>query len=139
MRLPRYLTSACVAIGLSPLLANVVAAETPLPSRYDQAYRSYLSSLSPQLRRIPWMVFQGVVSPPKRVSMDGRVMSWAMSCKPHDCGSNQVNVFFLNGNQAVAVYYINGTGIPHFLGGAGPRYASCVENLFATGGASTRC
>ena len=133
-----YLIGTCFAIGLI-LLANSANAGTPYPSGYDQAYRSYLASLPPKLRSVPWMVFKGVASPPQPVSIDGRAISWASSCKPHDCGSNQVVVFFLDKRKAVAVYYINGSGVPHFLGGAGPRYHRCVQNLFDTGWTATRC
>lgn len=128
-------TIICVIAILSPS----VALAKPVPAGYNVAYQSYRNALTPVERRIPWLIFDGVVSDPLPITMAGRRVLWSSSCKPHDCGSNQVVVFWLDRQHATAVIYRGGNGVPRLVGGAGRREVACVNTLFNSGWTATRC
>ncbi len=105
----------------------------PFPPDYGTAYASYLAALNPRQRTIPWLArMEGVVSPGGPIRIGGTSARWISSCKPHDCGENQVVIFLLPDRRSVrAVLRLN--GVEQLLAGAGAAEAACVRDLFNSG------
>jgi hypothetical protein len=130
-----------VAMGILAILMveGAHADSSAFPPGYEAAYRAYRASLTPAQRRIAWLDFDGVISPPQPIQIGGRPALWTSSCKPHDCGDNIVIVFLPDRQHAMSVVYMNGTGRPYLAGGAGPRELACVKALLESGWSTKLC
>jgi hypothetical protein len=129
-------------VGLMGLAAGGVALAapaSPFPVGYGAAYKAYLAALPPKGRAMSWLAkLDGVGSAPRPLTMGGQTVVYLFGCKPHDCQSNNVNVFLLPDRKTVrAVVKIR--DVQTSIGGAGPAELACVKTLDASGGVAPAC
>ena len=100
-----------------------------IPTAYPAATARYQALLTPAQRRLPWLArFDGVTAPLHEIDFGDHVMLMGWSCKPHDCGDNQVIVLFArDGSRAVARIVIGGEANAAFVGAPDARERACMS------------
>jgi hypothetical protein len=98
-----------------------------IPQAHPDIAALWLRQIAPSLRRMSWLSrFEGVTVPIAAIDLAGRPLAWGMSCKPHDCGDNQVRVLFdPAGGRIVGHLRLSGRA-DRWIGAPTPRERRCL-------------
>ena len=98
-----------------------------IPRAHPEIAAQWLRQIAPSLRRMSWIArFDGVTVPLAAIDLAGRPLAWGMSCKPHDCGDNQVRVLFdPAGGRIVGHLRLSGR-VARWIGAPTPRERRCL-------------
>jgi hypothetical protein len=121
------------------LAAPFAAEAAPFPPGYEQAYKAYLAALPPAERNTPWLAkLDGVAAQPRSLRIGVTQVTYLFACKPHECDTNQTNIFLLPDRDSVTAV-VKFKGVQRLIGNAGPAHVACVKRLEANGGVGDRC
>lgn len=102
-----------------------------VPKLYPKAFALWQQSLPRSLPQTKWIArFEGVVSPIRAVTIDGRTWQFGTVCVPHDCGANIMGVLFSQQQDSIfAVARLTGGNeapTTMMVGAMQPRIATCI-------------
>jgi hypothetical protein len=125
-----------------PTVTRPVVYTADIPRAHPDIAALWLRQIAPSLRRMRWIShFDGVTVPLAAIDFAGRPLAWGMSCKPHDCGDNQVRVLFDPAGGRIVGHLRLAGRADRWIGAPTPRERRCLlaEHEQQPGAPPDRC